>query len=191
MGINDRGQIVGFEFSVTAGTQGFLRGTAGSFSAIEAPGATETSADGINDAGLIVGAYTTGGGFTTGGVQHGFLDAGGIFTTIVVPGASATQAFGINSAGEIVGWFDDATGRHGFLDVGGVFTTIDAPAAGGITEAYGINDGGQVSGRFNIDNSLNFNGFLATPVVAVAEPSSLALLAGLIVLGTLRHKRRA
>jgi probable HAF family extracellular repeat protein len=80
-----------------------------SFTQIDAPGATDTSARGINDAGQIVGTFSDSTGF------HGFLNAGGSFTQIDVPDATNTQAFGINDAGQIVGLFIDSTGEHGFL----------------------------------------------------------------------------
>jgi probable HAF family extracellular repeat protein len=53
-----------------------------------------------------------------------------------------------------------STGTHGFLDTGGSFTTIDVPGAV-FTNAYGINDSGQIVGRFG-DATGNFHGFLDT-----------------------------
>ena len=70
-----------------------------------------TRAFGINNAGQIVGIFTTLGGY------RGFLYDDGIFTTIELPPGAASQNFpyGINNAGQIVGYFDSATGDHGFL----------------------------------------------------------------------------
>jgi probable HAF family extracellular repeat protein len=74
------------------------------------PGARSTSAQGINDAGQIVGFFID----STG--NHGFLDTGGSFTTIDVPGTSFTIANGINDAGQIVGTFESSFAvEHGFL----------------------------------------------------------------------------
>ena len=82
-----------------------------------AAGASGTVANGINDSGLIVGAY-----FDATG-EHGFLrSSGGSFTTIDVsfggPG-NATEALGINNAGTVVGAFRGATGLEGFIRFSG------------------------------------------------------------------------
>ena len=69
------------------------------FTTIDVPGATATSANRINAVGQIVGGYTD-----AAGVGHGFLLDNGEFTTIDVPGATGTGAFGINAAGQIVGF---------------------------------------------------------------------------------------
>jgi uncharacterized membrane protein len=84
-----------------------------SFTTIDVPGATSTSAIGINDSGQIVG------GFYDATGNHGFfLDVGGSFTTFDVPSASSeTIADGINNSGQIVGDFDsgDAGPTQGSL----------------------------------------------------------------------------
>ena len=67
-------------------------------------------------------------------------------------GSTQTQAWDINNSGQIVGEYLDGSGdSHGFLLNGGLFTTIDFPAAqGGLGGdfAEGINDAGQISGRY-------------------------------------------
>src|SRR4051794_41497713 len=78
--------------------------TVSSFMQIDVPGATDTQAQGINDAGQIVRLFSD----SMGG--HGFLDTAGTFTTIDVPSAipvlgltGYTYALGVNNAGQIVG----------------------------------------------------------------------------------------
>jgi len=113
---------------------------------IDFPGATSTSARGINNAGQIVGWYVK------GGASHGFLLQNGSFTTIDVRdpyrGADATYAYGINNAGRIVGWYLYGGGlSDGFLLQNGSFYTIGAEGLSW-TRAYGINDVGQIVGAY-------------------------------------------
>ncbi len=90
---------------------GFLE-FGGSFTTIDVPGASDTEALGINNAGQVVGS-----GYYGDAGDHGFLESAGSFTTIDVPGASDTEAYGINDAGQVVGYYyEDASGQsHGFL----------------------------------------------------------------------------
>src|SRR5258708_13723518 len=73
-------------------------------------------------------------------------------------GAIDLFAEGLNNKDEIVGYFYDSSSfRHGFLDSGGVFSTIDIPASftdplsptTQTTQAWGINDSGQIVGNFS------------------------------------------
>jgi probable HAF family extracellular repeat protein len=91
---------------------GFLLDVDGSYTTLDVPGA-DTEADGINDAGQIVGQY--GDEF---GDYHGFLlhVDGSYYTTFDVPGASLTLPYGINASGQIVGSYQGADGTyHGFI----------------------------------------------------------------------------
>ena len=87
------------------------------FASIDAPGATLTDVNGINDSGAIVGNYVA------GGITHGFLLNGGLYTALDVPGAVATTAWDINDSGQIAGSFTAGGTTHGFLLSGGTFTT--------------------------------------------------------------------
>jgi uncharacterized membrane protein len=126
------------------------------FTTIDAPGASYTSASGINDARQTVGTF-----LDPSSLSHGFLLSGGTFTTIDVPSPFCsgpcppfeTEAGGINTAGQIVGAFDLGYWifgyyfMHGFLRSGGKYTTIDVPGAFA-TQPSGVNDSGQVVGTF-------------------------------------------
>lgn len=150
--INDSGQIAG-RYQDTAGiNHGFLFSN-GVYSPFDVPGASGyTDAIGINSNGQIVGSYLL------NKVSHSFLLSGGTFTTIDPPGANGSGANGINRSGDIVGSYaqnilfspntaaTNGTG-HGFLLKGGVFTTIDFPGAT-YTEAWKINDAGEIIGRY-------------------------------------------
>ena len=120
------------------------------FTPIEVPGATFTTAIGINARGQIVGGFRD-----AGGVIHGFLLDKGVFTEIVFPGevtrifSGGAPPIGINDRGQIVSEFKDTAGVfHGFLLDDGAFAQIDFPGAVD-TSAAGINNRGQIVGGFH------------------------------------------
>jgi hypothetical protein len=84
------------------------------FTTIEVPDATSTTASGINARGDIVGSY-----LDASGRSHGFLLDRGGFTTIDQPAAASTDARGIGPNGEIVGTYrlpgEPAVNFHGYL----------------------------------------------------------------------------
>src|SRR5262245_20883531 len=101
-------------------------GSEAQYASIDVPGATLTSAQGINPRGDIVGFYINAAG------THGFVRRDGVFTTINYPGAAYTDARGINPKGEIVGAYrlpgEPAVNFHGYLrGKDGEFTPVDFP----------------------------------------------------------------
>ena len=69
--------------------------------------------------------------------------------TFDVTGAVETFANGVDDHGVIVGYFDDdVTLAHGFVLKNGLLKTFDAPGAVNITEHYGINNHGELSGAY-------------------------------------------
>jgi hypothetical protein len=112
------------------------------FTTLDYPGAVETSVNGTNDRGHVVGTAD----------DHGFLWKNGTFTQIDVPGALFTEASGINNRQQIVGWYLSGSDhrQHGFLrERDGTFKTIDPPTPGSFrTYAYGINNKGDIVGSF-------------------------------------------
>jgi uncharacterized membrane protein len=111
------------------------------YTTLSIPGATTSTAIGINDQGAIVGAFTTS---TTD--DRGFLLFQGKFTHFNFPGAESTEALDINNNAQIVGDYSNSTGQHGFLVHNGVFTSISAPSAPTQTRAIGINNFGVIVG---------------------------------------------
>jgi hypothetical protein len=179
-GINNKGDVVGFYFDSAFTAHGFslINGT---FSPIDVTGAgtgpgAGTFAQGINDAGLIVGGVIGG---TAGGVA--FTYDGTSFAKFKVPGSSTTFGAGINDAGTLVGYFNDSAGQHGFVDMGGQFTPLDATGAGPSTRAEGVNGSGTVVGFF-LDANFHTHGFVATPPVPEPGSLTLAILGALSVL---------
>lgn len=155
-GINNLGQLVGVNY-VGNGNHSFVY-TAGTFTNFTVPDASETTARGINDAGLVVGYYGS-----AGSPDQGFLydSRTGAYSTISVPGADVTRAFGINNLGQVVGSYDDATGAHAFTynATTSLFGTFDVPGSYYYTDAYGVNDLGQIVGAYE-DQDGNDHGFL-------------------------------
>ena len=134
------------------------------------PGATSTTAIGINSEGNIVGNYVD-----NSFCFHGFLLAAGSYVKLDVPNATVTVARGINPLGDIVGFYSNADasrvcipgavaapcpGCQGFLLRNGVYTAINVPFAGTTnTRAFGINPQGDIVGRYTGGDGLQ-HGFL-------------------------------
>jgi probable HAF family extracellular repeat protein len=132
---------------VLLGERDVVQAASFTFTTLDVPGASTTSAAGINSRGQIVGFYFD----SVDGSEHGFLYDAGVFTTIDVPLGAGTSLIGINARGQIVGDFSDGGMQRGFLDDAGVFTTLDVPfpdARG--TLARGINPRGQIVGFYAV-----------------------------------------
>ena len=116
-GINDSGVMVGTAAidALTGPTVSYVRsaGASPTFSFLNITGALDVYAQGINNSGIIVGAYDTA---QSGGNLTGFVAFNGTVTNVVFPSAASTQVNGINSLGQIVGTYTDAAGAlHGFV----------------------------------------------------------------------------
>jgi len=116
----------------------------GVFNTIRFPGADDTVARGINNAGQIVGTSTN-----IGFGSYGFLDSQGEFSRISVPGSSFSGAYGINNAGQIAVTASFGSRDYGYIDNNGVFTEFSFYSSGNsVTRLSGINDAGQIIGSF-------------------------------------------
>ncbi len=147
--VNDSGQIVGeYMYGTTLGQRAGYLLSNGVFTPIAYPGATFTRALGINRYGDIVGDHQKAGNNNGSGNQFGYLLKNGIFTSLQFPNSELTVACGINSTDDIVGWYNDNRGTHGFLLRAGVYTSIDFPGAAAFTQAWKINDSGEIVGRY-------------------------------------------
>jgi probable HAF family extracellular repeat protein len=130
---------------------------ASDYRSIDIPGATATYCSGINDAGTIVGSYTT----TTG--SFGFiLSTSGKVTTLTFPGAAETEANAINNSGKVVGRYVTSGGvQHGFMYAAHVFTAIDVPGSIS-TSVTGLARNGYMVGYFK-DPASSTHGFIRSP----------------------------
>ena len=132
-----------------------------SFTSLDFPQGTLTTARGINNSGQIVGAYRVNPPRHAMFIDHAqYLPLGsGTLLDILY-----SEAFKINSRGDIVGQFIGDDGfTHGFLWRKGVITILDFPGASDTTP-FGINDSGTVIGSWDIldadGNVLAYHGFV-------------------------------
>jgi probable HAF family extracellular repeat protein len=185
VGINDNGQVVGDYRDSEGRFHGFFW-DAGLFLTFDVPfpEATSTGPNGINNVGQIVGFYFDNNVSETfpNGHAHGFLYDNGVFSSFDVPGASVTVPTDINDHGQIVGVYGDSDSiSPSFLLEDGHFTSIEAPFPHVVfTDVSGINNRGQIVGRYLTTNPADVNnifnhGLIATPVPG--RPSSTAQLA--------------
>src|SRR5579864_306379 len=122
---------------------------------IDFPGATLTTARGINNHGEIVGTYRL------VPPRHAFLFKGGQYIRLApttMLGTNYSEAFKSNDRGDVVGQYIGNDGFfHGFLlNKKGAITTLDFSGASD-TYAYGINESSTVVGYWDL---LDANGSL-------------------------------
>jgi len=162
--INTTGTVVGWYFDSQTNGHGFLRDRAGNITTFDVPGASSgywqgTFAWAINDAGTVVGSYTT----TSSTSFQGFLrDAAGNFTTFDIPGQTINRdtqgPSGINNIGQIVGIAEGNPGENGFLGVADGTFSVFTPDAG-YTEYISINFFGRVAGTYADATARALHGF--------------------------------
>jgi len=118
-----------------------------------------TQPAGINEVGDIIGVITV---FTPGDSflkTRGFIRyADGTFSDPIIEpnegnsGPPTTVATGIANNGDVCGYYQADSAAHGFILSGGIFT--DFQIFGGLsTYLHGINDAGDLVGRFYPDNT--------------------------------------
>lgn len=138
------------------------------FVPVDVPGATQTTAHGINNRGQVVGEFVNAAG------QFGFVLEDGRFTAISAPGdrRAGLRAFGINEHEQIVGDTDGDTGTVAFLRDRFVFSTFNVPGAS-FTTAMGVNNGGTIVGMYG-DSLLVRRGFVArkSGFLTIEEPGA-------------------
>jgi probable HAF family extracellular repeat protein len=150
LGVNDSDWNVGY-YEDSTGQKAYLD-AAGSFVSLVPPGAPlndNLQATGVNDAGQVVGSYTS------NGVYHGFLYNANTRQFSIDPYGGLPPA-GINGTGQVVGI--GGGGNTSLLYSNGTYTTIAFPGAYA-TIATGINNNGQVVGYYNLQPSI-FHSFL-------------------------------
>lgn len=161
-GINNGGEIVGEVLPSGAASFGFqlLNGT---YSEVLYPGALNSSANGLDDLGEIVGGWQQAvtlnayGFFLQNGVYSAFFQG-----MTCSNGPCNTNLEGINSNHDFVGsWQPDTPAEEAFIDLGGVFTALNF---GSIVTTSSIavainNNSSEIVGNYG-DSSGNSHGFV-------------------------------
>jgi len=97
---------------------------------------------GINSSGTAVGWCTN----PSSGSYIGYTYAKGKFSSVTIKGALDVQANGLNNKGAIVGDYIDSNGaQHGFMMAGKKFLKLDPPGANSLSQAWAINDKGEMT----------------------------------------------
>jgi probable HAF family extracellular repeat protein len=148
--MNNRGQVVGYSTEVTdQNSHAFLWDKEKGLKDLGfLPGGTYGNAEGINDAGEVVGGSDSSSGF------HAFLWGKGVMTDLGnLAGDCSSQATSINSRGQIVGngSIDCNNEAHAILfENGGTPTDLNTLVPPGSTvtvlNAFNINDRGEIAG---------------------------------------------
>src|SRR5712692_8469221 len=132
-------------FQATANVSHGIQFNGGQPSPLDLPGCSNTSIQGVNDRGDVVGICNAG---SSSAGSFKYTPATGALVPVAARGAVFTSVSAINNAGQIVGSYLDASNKfHGFLLSGGNSTTID-PQGSVFTALFGINNEGQIVGEY-------------------------------------------
>jgi probable HAF family extracellular repeat protein len=149
LAINDNGQVVGSSYTPAGERHAFLWTATDGMRDLGTLGGTLSEATGISQNGVIVGLSFLAGG----GNQVACVWIGGVIESL---GTATSRASAVNNALQIAGWFtgytpSDVTAML-WTKSGGVWTSeaIPAPSTGNASQAYGINELGQIAGAFRL-----------------------------------------
>ena len=153
--LNKTKTVVGEFTAANGATEGFQL-KKGVYTTLVFPGSSSfTRANGINDAGLIVGDFY----LSSDNAFHGFKYSKGKYTQYDYDlGVVSTSLFGVNNAGDFVGSIG-ANGQpnQGFINIGGNITLFYGSGSDS-TFVYAINNSNDVAGTY-YDSSNNAHGF--------------------------------
>jgi len=142
-GINDSGQAVGYANDNEA-LQAIIATPSGSAFVPLLSGWGDTSAEGINNLGQVVGSGNNGNGST----QQAFVGTASGMTAIPIPtGWGSTFGFGINNLGQVAGYGVNSSDYYqAFIGTASGVTAIPQLSGWSNTTVNGINNLGQVTG---------------------------------------------
>ena len=156
LGINNLGQVVGYQFTTYLSIPiiqpvMYSNGQKTLIPDLYTNFGSKGAARGINDSGQIVGESTV----DSNGDLHAFLYANGAPTDLGTLGGKNSSATAINASGEIVGYADLSNGNlHAFIDANGSMTDIGT-LGGAQSYAIGINASRDVVGKSETADVVN------------------------------------
>lgn len=158
LAINSGGQVAGYSTLSDGSYRGFIS-IKGKLTSVGTLGGNYSDAEGLNDSGQVTGASATANGET-----HPYLYSNGVLTDLGTLGNNSNgwwnSGTAVNDAGEVVGWSYDAQGNFlGFLWSNGQMQSLGT-LGGAWSQAFGINDLGQITGQAYIKNDIGADAFL-------------------------------
>ncbi len=156
--INSSGQVAGYSTTSQGSYNGFISMN-GKLTSVGFLACCYSDAEGINDAGQVTGASST-----ANGDIHPYLWTDGKMTDLgTLEGGSNPWDWNtgeaVNSAGEVAGWGYNDEGFRAILWSNGRITDLGT-LGGSYSQAYGINDVGQITGQAYITGGIGADAFL-------------------------------
>jgi len=186
--INASGIVTGYSQIDSSATHAFVTDSNGAMIDLGTLGGSYSYGRGINASGIVTGEAQT-----TDGANHAFVtnNSGGLVDLGSLFGASHGQD--INDLGQVVGDYSRFGSRRAFVTDQGVMQDLTGLLVAGttdwvLTEAYGINNAGQITGAGD-HNGLR-HAFLLTPVTVPVPAAFWLMASGLLGLLGFNARRR-
>jgi probable HAF family extracellular repeat protein len=158
LAINSSGQVAGYSTLSSGSYRGFIS-INGTLTSVGTLGGNYSDAEGINDSGQVTGASATASGET-----HPYLYTDGTLTDLGTLGGNSGSEWNVgeavNNSSEVVGWSYNAQGNFlAFLWSSGQMKSLGT-LGGAWSQAFAINDLGQITGQAYIKNDIGADAFL-------------------------------